>query len=577
MSEIRVWAPKARKVRLRVAGKTSEMERLDRGWWLADSSEIAADAEYSFVLDDGVPLPDPRSPWQPYGIDGPSRRVDHGSFSWNDPTWQAPPLSSAVIYELHVGTFTQEGTFDSAVERMDHLAGLGITHVELMPVQEFSGDWGWGYDGVDLYAPHHAYGGPPGLKRFVDACHSAGLAVLLDVVYNHLGPVGNYLSRFGPYFTGKYSTPWGEAINLDGPGSDEVRRFLCDNARMWLRDYHIDGLRIDAVHAILDSSAIHFLEQLAHEVDELEAQTGRHLALIAESDLNDPRVVTSRDAGGYGIDAQWNDDFHHALHTALTGEHAGYYRDFHGLPDLAKSLKEAFVYDGRYSEYRRRYHGRRPQGLGGSRFVGFLQNHDQVGNRVQGERLSQSISLGKLQIGAALVVCAPFVPLLFQGEEFAASTPFHYFTQHSDPELARAVTAGRRAEFSPFGWNPDQIADPQDPQTFVRSKLDWDEIAREPHRMLLDWHRRLIALRSRTPALLDARLENVDVQFDQQNKWIAIRRGSVTIACNLAAYEQPVPLPSEGVILLTSREASAPSAGSIVLPPESVAVVESGG
>jgi maltooligosyltrehalose trehalohydrolase len=572
MTGIRVWAPNARIVRILTGGHESEMAKLDGGWW-SDETPVPADADYAFRLDDdGTPLPDPRSPWQPYGVDGPSRRVDHAAFRWSDGEWQAPPLPSAVIYELHVGTFTPGGTFDSAIHRLGHLSSLGITHVELMPVPEFSGDWGWGYDGVDLYAPHHAYGGPLGLKRFVDACHSQGIAVLLDVVYNHLGPAGNYLSRFGPYFTKKYLTPWGEAMNLDGAGSSEVRRFLSDNALMWLRDYHIDGLRLDAIHAIYDLSAVHFLEQLAQEVDELETQTGRRLVLIAESDLNDPRVVTPIEECGYGMDAQWNDDFHHALHTALTGECTGYYRDFAGLRDLAKSLQSAFVYDGRYSDFRERHHGRKPRGLPGTRFVGFLQNHDQVGNRARGERASHYMNLGQLQIGAALVLCSPFVPLLFQGEEFGASTPFCYFTQHADPELARAVTEGRRAEFAAFGWNASEIPDPQNPNTFLRSKLDWNEPAREPHKTLLEWHRNLISLRKAIPALRDGRLEDVGVQFDDQKRWLVVRRGAVAIACNLAESEQSVPLPFEGVVLLASKEGR--SRGDVAdLPGESVMIV----
>jgi maltooligosyltrehalose trehalohydrolase len=573
MTSFCVWAPNARRVRIQIGGNVSEMTKLERGWWSAEGTDFAADAEYAFVQDDGTPLPDPRSPWQPHGVHGPSRRVDHNEFAWTDRGWQAAPLSAAVIYELHIGTFTPRGTFEGAIERIDHLVHLGITHVELMPVAEFSGDWGWGYDGVDLYAPHHAYGGPQGFKQFVDACHSAGLAVLLDVVYNHLGPAGNYLSRFGPYFTKKYSTPWGEALNFDGPGSDEVRRFLCDNARMWLRDYHVDGLRLDAVHAIFDSSAVHFLEQLAREVDEVQARTGKQLVLIAESDSNDPRVVTPRDAGGYGIDAQWNDDFHHALHTTLTGEAIGYYKDFHGLPDLAKSLQQAFVYDGRYSSHRQRHHGRRPEGLDGSRFVGFLQNHDQVGNRAGGERITHSTSLGRLQIGAALVLCSPFIPLLFQGEEFGASTPFAYFTHHSDPELARAVTEGRRAEFVPFGWSPEQIADPQDPQTFLRAKLDWDETAREPHKILLEWHQRLIELRMQTPELMDGRLEKASVRFDDREQWLVLKRGSAAIACNLAARRQSIPLMFEGVALLSSDESFTLNGASIDMPPESVVIL----
>src|SRR5262245_10551081 len=356
-------------------GRRLPMTRDGRGWWTAVPPAGSDGIEYRFALDGGAPHPDPRSPFQPHGVHGPSRRVDHGAFRWSDGAWRAGPLSSAVIYELHVGTFTPQGTFDAAIERLDHLGRLGITHVELMPVAEFPGTRSWGYDGVDLFAPHHGYGGPDGLKRLVDACHARGLALLLDVVYNHLGPDGNYLASYGPYFSDRYHTPWGDAVNLDGPDSDEVRRFFCDNALMWLRDYHMDGLRIDAVHALFDQSALPFLEQLAEEVAALGAQQGRRLVLIAESDLNDPRIVRSPSVGGYGLDAAWNEDFHHAVHATLTGERTGYYADFGAVTDVATALCEGLVYGGRYSIYRRRIHGRAEKGLDGHAFVGFIQNH----------------------------------------------------------------------------------------------------------------------------------------------------------------------------------------------------------
>ncbi len=396
---------------------------------------------------------------------------------------------------------------------------------------------------------------------------------MLDVVYNHLGPAGNYLARFGPYFTSKYSTPWGEAINLDGPGSTEVRRFLCDNALMWLRDYHFDGLRIDAIHAIFDSSAVHFLEQLATEVKELEAHTGRRLVLIAESDLNDPRVVTPQEAGGYGIDAQWSDDFHHALHALLTGERAGYYADFGTLADVAKALTSAFVYDGRDSAFRKRKHGRRPEGLPGWRFLGYLQTHDQVGNRARGERSGHLMSLDRLKIGAALVLCGPFIPMLFQGEEFAASTPFRYFTNHADPDLARAVSEGRRQEFAAFGWPSEDVCGPQNPETFERSKLDWSEPTREPHATLLDWYRRLIALRRTIPALSDGRLDRVEVQFDEREQWLVLRRGPVAVVSNLAKARQVVPVPFPGVLLLSSKAGCLPDDHAFELPPDSIVIL----
>jgi maltooligosyltrehalose trehalohydrolase len=549
------------------------MTRAANGWWSSDTV-LPFDTNYAFAVDGGEALPDPRSPSQPKGIFGPSRLVDHQAFPWTDSAWQPPPLSAAVVYELHIGTFTPQGTFDSAIDKLDELVRLGITHIQLMPVTEFSGEHGWGYDGTLLYAPHHAYGGPDGLKRFVDACHSRGLSVLLDVVYNHLGPAGNDLARFGPYFTERYATPWGQAMNFDGPESDEVRRFFYDNALMWLRDYHFDGLRIDAVHAIIDTSAVHFLEQLASEVAALQAQVGRHLVLIAESDLNDPRVVQPQAIGGYGIHAQWNDDFHHALHSVLTGEKDGYYVDFGSLSDLAKALKQAFVNDGRYSPFRRRHHGRPVRGLPGNAFLGYLQNHDQIGNRAKGERSSHLLPVSRLKIAAALVLTAPFVPMLFQGEEWGATSPFLYFTDH-DEELGRAVTAGRRQEFASFGWNPEEVPDPQTLETFERSKLNWNEREQEPHAGLLQWHRQLIELRRELAALSVGRLEDVRVQFDESAKWLVMERGNVAVACNLNQLTQVVPttLSSNGKILLASEKRTQIFDGELILPRDSVAIM----
>jgi maltooligosyltrehalose trehalohydrolase len=547
----------------------------EEGWWWADVSDARPGTDYAFALDGGLPLPDPRSPWQPRGVHGPSRLVDHDAFRWTDAGWQAPPLASALLYELHVGTFTPAGTFEAAIERLDHVRDLGVTHVELMPVVEFPGTRGWGYDGVHLWAPHHGYGGPEGLKRLVDSCHARGLAVVLDVVYNHLGPTGNYLGRFGPYFTDRYRTPWGDAINFDGPGSDEVRRFVCDNARMWFRDYHVDGLRIDAVHAIVDTSAVHILEQMAEEVDALGAELGRHLALIAESNLNDPRVIRSREAGGWGLDAQWADDFHHALHAVLTGEREGYYADFGAIADLAKAIRHAFVYDGRYSGFRRRRHGRAPIGLAdGKRFIVCLQNHDQVGNRARGHRMSHLVSVERLKVGTALLLTAPTVPLLFHGEEWAASTPFQYFTDHEAPDLARAVREGRQRELVAFGWKPGDMPDPQAPETFARSRLDWSELAREPHAHVLDWYRQLIRLRRELPGFRDGRLDQTRVRFDEAAKWLAFDRGSVTVACNLGAQSVRVPI---GARPLRVRVASSARVrlvpGALELPPDSAAVL----
>jgi maltooligosyltrehalose trehalohydrolase len=460
---------------------------------------------------------------------------------------------------------------------------LGVDLVELLPVAEFSGDRGWGYDGVDLFAPHHAYGGPDGLKRFVDAAHASGIGVVLDVVYNHLGPAGNYLAEFGPYFTDKYSTPWGMAVNVDAPGSDEPRRFFVDNALMWLRDYHVDGLRLDAVHAIIDMSAVHLLEQLALEVEALEVELGRDLFLIAETDLNDPRIVSRREVGGYGIDAQWNDDFHHCLHTILTGERSGYYESFGTIEQLATAYRRGFVFAGEYDPHRGRSHGRPPIGIPAWRFLGYLQNHDQIGNRAQGERSSHLLTPDALKVAAALVLTSPFVPMLFQGEEWAASSPFQYFTDHHDPELGRAVSEGRRSEFSYFGWSPDDVPDPQDRATFERSKLRWDELDAEPHASLLAWHRRLVEIRRTHPALGPGRFEDIEVHWSDDERWIVVVRWSpdraakAAIVANLGDAKVRVPLPDFGdftrIIASSVTDPTVPS-GVVELAPSAVTLYD---
>ena len=569
----RVWAPQANDVQLITADRVVPMRADAGGWWEAPEGSLAHGQDYQFQVD-GQALPDPRSPWQPMGVHGASRHVDHLAFPWTDQHWQARPLNSAVIYELHIGTFTTRGTFDAAIDRLDHLVELGVTHLEIMPVAEFLGDHGWGYDGAALFAPHHAYGGPAGLKRLVNACHAKGLAVILDVVYNHLGPSGNYLPRYGPYFTDRHSTPWGWAINFDGPDSEEVRRFFCDNALMWLRDYHFDGLRLDAVHAIVDTSATTFLEQLATEVDELKAHSGRHLVLIAESDLNDPRVVRPWELGGFGIDAQWSDDIHHALHTVLTGEREGYYADFGDLADLATAMTRPFVYAGQHSQYRRRRHGRPPINLSAHRFVAYLQNHDQLGNRKGGERISHLVNIERCKIGAALVLLAPYVPLLFQGEEWGASSPFQYFVDfHSEPDLAAAVRDGRQREFSSFGWPASEVPDPTDVATFERSKLNWEERDKAGHRELLDWHRRLIRLRRQVWAITTGRLDETTAAFDEQLSWLRVERGSITIVCNFAGAPRVVPTPGRtGVVFLASSEGWEQEPDAVKLPAETVLV-----
>jgi maltooligosyltrehalose trehalohydrolase len=553
-----------------------EMRRGHGGWWHAELSPELARADYAFSLDNGSPLPDPRSPYQPSGVHGLSRPIDHSTFEWRNTKWQPAPLSSAIIYECHIGTLTPQGTFDAAVERLAYLHDLGVTHVELMPVAEFPGARGWGYDGVDLFAPHHSYGGPEAMKRFVDTAHGRGLGVILDVVYNHLGPEGSYIARFGPYFTDRYRTPWGDAVNLDDRDSDEVRRFFCDNALMWLRDYRLDGLRIDAIHAIFDSSAIHFLEQLGAEVDQLAAEVGRHLIVIAESDLNQPRIVTAREAGGYGLDAQWSDDFHHALHTILTGETAGYLGDFGSIAQLAKCLTRGFVYDGTYAKSRRRRHGRPVLGLSAHRFVVFMQNHDQVGNRAKGDRLGHLVTMDQLKISAAILLTAPFVPLLFQGEEWNASSPFQYFTDHQDPALAEAVRKGRRVEFAHFVADASEVPDPQASQTFERSRLDWDEHERGEHREISEWYRQLIALRRSVPDFENGRLDLDAVSFDEAAQWIVIKRGGALVICNFAPASRRILIAQDATrlrVALTSRPGARLEGSTIDLPPVTVAIV----
>ena len=571
-----VWALNARRsVDVEVDGSRHAMVRGERGWWRTDVASAGAGSRYGFSVDGGDVRPDPRSPSQPDGVDGLSEVVDHASFPWTDGSWRGVPLASAVVYELHVGTFTPEGTFDGVIGKLPHLADLGVDVIELLPVNEFPGERGWGYDGADLFAPHHAYGGPEGLKRLVDAAHGAGIAVVMDVVYNHLGPAGNYLGEFGPYFTEKYETPWGMAVNLDDRDSDEVRRFFLDNARLWLRDYHCDGLRIDAVHALVDTSALHLLEEMAIETEALSASSGRHLFLIAESDLNDPKIVARREVGGYGMDAQWSDDFHHALHAVLTGERSGYYGDFGSLEQLATALRRAFVYAGDFAPDRGRRHGRLPSpDIPGWRFLGYLQDHDQVGNRAVGERSSHLLEPDLLKVAAALVLTAPFVPMLFMGEEWGASSPFQYFTDHPDAELGQAVSEGRRREFASFGWAPEDVPDPQAVETFERSRLDWDEMGAGDHADLLAWHRDLIRLRRSLPDLTDGRLDRVQVDVDEPERHLLVRRGLVTVAVNLG--DSPWALPSDsGRVVLSSTRDVAVDEKSVKLPARTVVILTS--
>ncbi|WEO94565.1 malto-oligosyltrehalose trehalohydrolase [Streptomyces sp. FXJ1.172] len=577
--QFEVWAPQADRVTLHCEGATRALARdPDRAGWWTGEAEAADGARYGFALDDGPVLPDPRSRRQPDGPDGPSAVVDHGRYAWRA-RWQGRGLPGAVLYELHVGTYTPEGTLDAAAARLEHLVELGVTHVELMPLCPFPGRHGWGYEGVSLWAVHEPYGGPEALKRFVDRSHELGLAVVLDVVHNHLGPSGNHLPAFGPYFTDAHHTPWGSAVNLDAPGSDEVRAFLVGSALAWLRDYRIDGLRLDAVHALHDTRAYPFLEELSAAVDALAEELGRPLALIAESDLNDPRYITARAEHGLGLHAQWNDDFHHALHTTLTGETQGYYADFARAPfaALAKTLTGGYFHDGTYSSFRGRHHGRpldRAR-VAAHRLLGYSQTHDQVGNRAQGDRLCARLSPGLLACAAALTLASPFTPMLFMGEEWAAGTPWQFFTDHTDPELAEAVRRGRRREFAAHGWAEEDVPDPQDPATRDRSVLDWSEPEREPHARVLAWYRRLIALRREQPDLTDPDLADTKVAYDEEARWLAFRRGDVRVALNLGKAPAAIPLGTGRVEVLAAWEPveSPGPNGLLHLPGESCVVL----
>jgi maltooligosyltrehalose trehalohydrolase len=590
MTVFRVWAPAAGRVTAEVAGRSYPMATGGApGWWRADVPDAVAPdgTDYAFRLDDGDPLPDPRAPRLPTGPDGPGRTYDHTFFRWTDSHWRGTPLPGAVMYELHVGTFTPAGTLDAAIGRLDHLLALGVTAVELMPLAVFPGEHGWGYDGIGLWAVHEPYGGPDALKRLVDACHARGLAVYLDVVYNHVGP-GSRLASFGPYFTSAHVTPWGPAVNLDQPGSDEVRSFIVGNALMWLRDYHLDGLRLDAVHALEDHRAVHVLEELAEAVDALAATTGRSLVLIAESDLNNPRLITPRAAGGYGLDAQWNDDFHHTVHALVTGERQGYYADFGTLAGVAKTLTGGYFHDGTWSSFRGRSHGRPVDRLSvpAYRFIGFLQDHDQVGNRATGDRITATLRAadpgqadGLLRVAAGLVLTAPFTPMLFMGEEWGTDTPWQFFTDHTDPGLAAAVSDGRRSEFAAHGWDYADVPDPQDRETFLRSKLDWTQPVREPYRSVLDWYRALIALRRSRPELTDPRLDQVRADYDEEARWLRVRRGPLLIAAAIGPAAARIPLPGgtdgdhRSTVLLASDPRISVNAYSAELPAASLAVI----
>lgn len=565
---ISLWSPLANSADAVVEDRRLPMSRDGAEYWTID---LPVGTDYLLSIDGGPPRPDPRSAQQPAGVHGPSRVFDTAAFDWSDQAWQGTEVLGTVIYELHVGTFTAAGTLDAAIERLDHLVDLGVRTVELMPVVPFAGDRGWGYDGVALYAVHEAYGGPAALQRFVDAAHAKGLAVCLDVVYNHFGPAGNYAPVFGPYFTSKHRTPWGDAINLDDDYCTGVRDFICDNAVRWFTEFHIDALRLDAVHALVDDSEQHILAQLSDRVAETSAELGRPLVLIAESDLNQPATVLPTAEGGLGMDAQWADDVHHALHSYLTDETFGYYVDFGPASVLVKALEHVFVHDGSWSTFREQNWGARvPDDMDRRKFVTFTQNHDQVGNRGQGDRPAARLPAGTLAGGQAILLLSPFTPLLFQGQEWGSKRPFLFFTDH-EAELGAAVTQGRLQEFSGHDWQaiygPDaKIPDPQDLATFEASKIDWREMQQPDHARRLDWHHQLIGLRHE---VLGNQAHSLTADYGED--WFRMVHGPVTVILN------PGPRPVEvaearGQVLARWGEVHV-GEGRVQLPAESVIVL----
>ncbi|KMO80763.1 malto-oligosyltrehalose trehalohydrolase [Mycolicibacterium obuense] len=547
--EFAVWAPRPDRVRLDLDGTLHPMVRSDDGWWRA-TVDAAPDARYGFVLgDDPKVLPDPRSPRQPEGVHERSQLWQPAADAWSDSEWAGRSIEGAVIYELHIGTFTPAGTLDAAIDKLDYLVDLGVDFVEVMPVNAFGGTHGWGYDGVLWYAVHEPYGGPDALIRFVDACHQRGLGVLIDAVFNHLGPSGNYLPEFGPYLSSG-SNPWGESINIGDAGADQVRRYILDCALRWMRDFHADGLRLDAVHALVDTTAIHILEEMSAETDSLSADVGRPLSLIAESDLNDPRLITPRDQGGLGMTAQWDDDIHHAIHTAVSGERQGYYGDFGTLETLAETLRHGYFHAGTFSSFRQRRHGRPldTATIPATRLLAYTLTHDQVGNRAIGDRPSQNLTTGQLAVKAALALGSPYTAMLFMGEEWASSSPFQFFSSHPEPDLARATAEGRKKEFASHGWDADEIPDPQDPATFERSKLDWDEVDDGDHGRLRAFYQSLIALRKAEPDLGDPWLDHLRIDYDEDARWFVMHRGSIAIVCTLGVNDVDVPVTGDAVL-----------------------------
>ena len=523
--EFTVWAPLPEEASLLLVSpqeRVIPMNRDDKGYWKCVVDKVYPGARYFYRLGTQKVRPDPASRFQPEGVHGPSQVADPFDFLWEDESWEGLPLRNFIIYEVHVGAFSGEGTFQSVIPHLDYLKELGITALELMPVAQFPGGRNWGYDGTYIFAPQNSYGGPTGLKTLINACHKKGLAVILDVVYNHLGPEGNYLRDFGHYFTDKYKTPWGDAINFDGPCSDEVRHFFINNALYWMTEYRVDALRIDAIHGIFDSSATHFLQELEMAVHDRSELLGKSLYLIVESDLNDVRFINPLEIGGCGLDAQWNDDFHHSLHSLITGESNGYYQDFGRIEHLEKAFREGFVYSGQYSEFRKRRHGNSSADRPARQFIVFAQNHDQVGNRMSGDRLAYTQSLEKLKLAAGIVILSPYIPLIFMGEEYGEQTPFQYFVSHSDKALSEAVRRGRQEEFAAFKWKGG-VPDPQAENTFSHSKINIQLHRHGHHRVLFDFYKGLIDLRKKMPAFSNLLKENMEVKRLEE-KVLYVRR-----------------------------------------------------
>lgn len=590
MARLTVWAPQAKSVATTLCNSAHPLplQPEDYGYWTLTTDQIKPGDLYKILLDQDQSFPDPASLAQPQDVHGPSQAVCLADFAWTDPDWANIPLDEYLIYELHVGTFTPEGSFAALEEKLDYLKELGITAIEIMPVAQFPGNRNWGYDGVFPYAVQHSYGGAKGLQQLVDACHQKGIAVVLDVVYNHMGPEGNYFSQFGPYFTAKHCTPWGNALNFDDAWCDGVRRYFIENALMWFRDFHIDALRLDAVHAIKDFSATHILQEIRLYVDQLEAQTGRKHYLLVESDLNDPRFINPPAVGGYGMQAQWTDEFHHALRVTAGEEQRGYYCDFNGIVHLAKSYRDAYVYDGQFSAHRQRTFGLKAESNPGQQFIVFSQNHDQVGNRMLGERTSQLVSFEMQKVMAGAVLTSPYLPLLFMGEEWSESNPFLYFISHTEKELVEAVREGRRSEFADF-HGQGEVPDPFTDDTFQRSKLQWDRVRQEPHQTMFRYYQSLIGLRKQQPALRQLSRQHLEVAVQEDAQTLVLRRWhsdqQVVCLMNFSKQSQTVPVPASAetwIKLLDSADPvwNGPSASpeavsggfSLSLPPESLVI-----